>query len=55
VNGRIFITLGEAERAAGQLSEARATLEMAARHLEATLGSSHRDTRRARDLLAASR
>ena len=53
--GRMFVTLGEAEQAAGRPTDARATLQSAARHLEATLGADHRDTRRAHELLAAIR
>ena len=51
--GRTLVTLGEAEQAAGRTTDARATLQSAARHLEATLGADHRDTRRAHELLAA--
>lgn len=53
--GRMFLTLGEAELAAGRPMDAWATLQSAARHLEATLGAGHRDTRRAHELLAAIR
>jgi hypothetical protein len=53
--GRMLLTLGDAERAAGQSAGARTTLEEALRHLDATLGAGHRDTGRARDLLAGVR
>jgi tetratricopeptide (TPR) repeat protein len=51
--GRMLLTLGECQRAAGHDADARATLELAARHLEATLGSTHADTVKAGQLLAA--
>jgi len=50
--GRMFLTLAEAQRAAGRGADARTTLEQARRHLEATLGQSHPDTTKARQLLA---
>jgi tetratricopeptide (TPR) repeat protein len=53
--GRMFLTLGEAQRSAGHDAAARSTLETAVRHLEATLGPAHKDSARARQLLAGTR
>lgn len=53
--GRMYLTLGEAGQAAGQPTDARSALQTAVRHLEGTLGAGHRDTRRAREQLAAMR
>jgi len=49
--GRMYLTVGEAERAAGDETRGRAALVEAVAHLDATLGRDHRDARRARDLL----
>jgi serine/threonine protein kinase len=49
--GRVYLTVGEAARAAGDEAGGRAALAEAAAHLDATLGPDHRDARRAHDLL----
>lgn len=51
--GRMYLTLGEAQRAAGPADEAQPAIQEAARHLLATLGTEHADTRRAVELLKA--
>lgn len=51
--GRLYLTLGDAQGAAGQAAGARSTLDRAIRHLDASLGRDHADARRARELLAA--
>jgi tetratricopeptide (TPR) repeat protein len=53
--GRMFLTLGEAQRSAGHDAAARSSLETAVHHLEATLGPAHKDSARARHLLADAR
>ena len=50
--GRLLLTLGEAQSRAGQAGAARETLALALRHLEATLGADHRDSRRIHALIA---
>jgi tetratricopeptide (TPR) repeat protein len=53
--GRMYLTLGEAQRSAGRDADARSTLQTALRHLEATLGPAHKDSSRAAALLADAR
>jgi serine/threonine-protein kinase len=48
--GRANLALGRALRAEGKGEEARAAFRSAAQHLQATLGPSHPDTRRARQM-----
>ena len=50
--GRMYLTLADAQRGAGREADARTTLEQARRHLEATVGPSHPDAIKARQLLA---
>jgi serine/threonine protein kinase/tetratricopeptide (TPR) repeat protein len=53
--GRAYLTSGRTLDAAGRSGEARDALTLAARHLEATVGSAHADTQRSRTLLAGLR
>ena len=50
--GRVQFTLGRAQLAAGRPAEARAALDSALAHFDATVGAEHKDSRRTRDLLA---
>jgi len=53
--GRMLLTLADAQHSAGRHAEARRTLETAVGHLQTTLGPAHKDTARAKDLLARAR
>ncbi len=53
VLGRTYFTLGKALADAGRTDEARNAAAVAARHLEATLGSDHSEARAAQALLAS--
>lgn len=48
--GRMYLTLAEAQRAAGLDTEMQTTITTAVQHLEATLGPAHLDSMRARRL-----